>query len=89
MRRVEVLSQLHLQANERHVAFDLDLGALASLMAQGEPSIRRTMPLDSVDRLRPIAARFGYALTATPASNGLWNTALEHRTSGRPRLRLV
>ena len=89
MRRVEVLSQLHLQAHERHAGIDLGLGTLIGRMAQYEPSIRRSLPLDSVDRLRPIAARFGYALTATPGSGGLWDTALEYRSGGRPRLRLV
>jgi hypothetical protein len=91
MRRIEVLDRLHLQFPNRDAEFDLGIavGSLAVLMAQGQPSIRRTVTGECVEQLRPIAERFRYALVATPESEGLFALSLDHLRQQKPRLRLV
>ena len=91
MRSIEILDSLRLQFPHREAEFDLgvEVGALAVLMAQGEPMIRRFLLPDCVEQLRPLAEGFRYVLVATPGPDGLFEICLSSPAYGRPRLRVV
>ena len=91
MRRLEVLDDLYLKFPGRGAEFDLgvEIGVLSVLMAQGEGMLCRRLTPETVEQVRPLAERFGYAIIATSADDGLVDTSLVHRRYGRAKLRVV
>ncbi|MFP5077051.1 hypothetical protein ACLE20_07060 [Rhizobium sp. YIM 134829] len=90
MRKIEIVDDLFLRFPGRGGEFDVgvEVGVVSVLMAQSVPFIQRTLSINAVEQLRPIAESLRYSLTSVPAEQGMAMLTLTPR-SKRPMLRIV
>ena len=65
MRKIEIVDDLWIRFPGRLTVFDsgAEVGMASVLMAEGAPFFQRTLSVDAVETLRPLADKFNYRLT--------------------------
>ena len=90
MRHIYLEDDLRLRFPGGDETFDdgFEIGMLAALMGQKQPSITRVVSARTLSYLRPLSERLGYRILAEQTGDGMMQVTLLG-ASARPRLRVV